>query len=78
MTICRDRTGEGRRILLLIARGRTNREIAETLGVSEWAVKWRLRELCRVLGARDRAHAVAQGIRSGLISVRDMHLQDDR
>lgn len=56
------------RVLALMAVGSTNREIGQELWVSEDTVKSHARHLFRKLGARDRAHAVAIGIRSGLIS----------
>jgi DNA-binding CsgD family transcriptional regulator len=56
-----------RATLRLVADGRTNRQIASELGLSEHAVKDRLRALFRDLGARDRAHAVALGIRTGFV-----------
>jgi len=53
--------------LRLVAEGRTNHSIGVELGVSENTVKSRLRAILRDLKARDRAHAVAVGMRRGLI-----------
>jgi len=57
-----------RAILQGMSQGRSNREIAETLGVSEDTVKSHAARLYRRLGARDRAHAVALGLRQRLVS----------
>jgi len=45
----------------------TNREIGRELGRSEIAIKKRLQVIFAKLGAIDRAHAVAESIRRGLI-----------
>lgn len=50
-------------ILNQIAQGRSNHEIGRSLSVSEEAVKTHARSIYRKLGARDRAHAVALGLR---------------
>ena len=50
-------------ILSEIAQGRSNQEIGCSLSMSEEAVKTQARSIYRKLGARDRAHAVALGIR---------------
>jgi len=51
-----------------MSQGRSNRDIAEALGISEDAVKSHAASLYRKLGARDRAHAVALGLRQRLVS----------
>ncbi|ATY13973.1 LuxR family transcriptional regulator [Amycolatopsis sp. AA4] len=53
--------------LQMIAWGMTNAEISKQLGKSENTVKSNLRNLFRLIGARDRAHAVLIGCRAGLI-----------
>jgi DNA-binding NarL/FixJ family response regulator len=50
-----------------MAEGRSNAEIGRELFVSEDTVKTHARRLFRKLGARDRAHAVAVGFRSGVL-----------
>lgn len=50
-----------------IASGLSNREIGGVLFVSEDTVKTHVRRLFKKLDARDRANAVAIGIRSGLL-----------
>jgi DNA-binding NarL/FixJ family response regulator len=51
-----------------MADGKSNAEIGRDLFVSEDTVKTHARRLFRKLGARDRAHAVASGFRTGLVS----------
>jgi len=46
-------------VLLLIARGLRNRQIAEELFISEVTVKAHVRNILRKLGARSRTHAVS-------------------
>lgn len=60
--------------LRLVAEGLTNRQIAAELHLSENTVKCRVRALFRDLVARDRAHAVAIGMRRGLIDGAYHHL----
>ena len=55
-------------VLRSMSHGLTNRQISRELWLSEDTVKTHARHLFMKLGARDRAHAVAIGIRSGLIS----------
>ena len=56
------------RILQGMSRGRSNREIGRELSLSEDTVKTNARGLFGKLGARDRAHAVAIGLRTGLLT----------
>jgi DNA-binding NarL/FixJ family response regulator len=53
--------------LRMIAEGHINKEIALKLDVSEMHVKLIVRNICKALDARNRAHAVAKAIRLGLI-----------
>ncbi|HVD31601.1 MAG TPA: helix-turn-helix transcriptional regulator [Methylomirabilota bacterium] len=53
-----------REILDLVAEGRTSKEIAVTLGISESTVNWHLANAFERLGASSRAEAVARAIRS--------------
>ena len=55
-------------VLRGMADGKSNAEIGRELFVSEDTVKTHARRLFRKLGARDRAHAVAAGFRTGLVS----------
>jgi len=54
-------------ILKLLAMGCGTREISSSVGYSERTVKSAIQEAERRLGARSRAHAVAEAIRRGLI-----------
>lgn len=54
-------------VLRGMADGKSNAEIGRELFVSEDTVKTHARRLFRKLGARDRAHAVASGFRTGLV-----------
>jgi DNA-binding CsgD family transcriptional regulator len=57
-----------RQVLQLVAYGRQNKHIAGDLGISMETAKSHLRHILGKLGAHSRAHAVAIGIRRGLIS----------
>lgn len=54
-------------LLRALASGRTNKELAHDLGISEGTVKSYLKELYERLGVSSRAGAVAYGMRRGLI-----------
>lgn len=62
-----DLSDEDLEILRRAAEGATNREIGVAMGRSEIAIKKRLQVIFSKLGAVDRAHAVAEAIRRGLI-----------
>jgi DNA-binding NarL/FixJ family response regulator len=62
-----DLTEEDREILRRASEGATNKEIGFAMGRSEIAIKKRLQSIFAKLGAVDRAHAVAEAIRRGLI-----------
>jgi DNA-binding NarL/FixJ family response regulator len=55
-------------VLRGITRGQTNREIGRDLFLSTDTVKTHASRLFRRLGAHDRGHAVALGMRCGLVS----------
>lgn len=54
-------------VLLLIARGRTNKEISDDLGISTATVAFRVANCLRKLGASSRSEAVAIAMRDGHI-----------
>jgi DNA-binding NarL/FixJ family response regulator len=54
-------------VLQLIADGHTNKGAAKELGLAEETVKCYVRRLLAKLQATTRAHAVAVGLRQGLI-----------
>lgn len=62
-----DLSDDDRAILVLAGQGSTNREIGISMNRSEIAIKKRLQSIFVKLGAVDRAHAVAEAIRRGLI-----------
>ena len=59
----RDLSPRQREILALVAAGRTSKEIASALGISESTVNWHLANVFARLGASSRAEAVAIAMR---------------
>jgi len=57
------------RVLLLIAEGKTNKEIARDLAVTEDAVKGQVRNILSKLDANDRTHAAMIGLKRGIIQL---------
>lgn len=55
-------------VLQLIADGLSNQGVADALVVSVETVRTHIKSVLRKLDARDRAHAVARGFRSGLLA----------
>ena len=56
-------------VLRLIAAGNANKQIADKLGVTENAVKGRVKSILSKLGANDRTHAAIIGLKRGLIEL---------
>jgi len=60
-------------VLQLVVRGLSNREIANTLTISENTVKFHLKNILAKLHARNRAEAVAYALQTGLVQVPSRH-----
>ena len=60
-------TDREREVLLEIMAGRTNKEIANVLSISEHTVKSHVRNILRKLGVENRAQAAACAIRQGIL-----------
>ncbi|MEU6672445.1 response regulator transcription factor [Streptomyces sp. NPDC046727] len=63
-----DLTDREREVLLLVARGLSNSDIAEYLHLSHGTVKTHIGRLLSKLGARDRAQLVISAYESGLVT----------
>ena len=55
-------------VLTLVAEGRSNKEIGESLGLSALTVKSRLARIARKLGTGDRAEMVIVAMRAGVVN----------
>jgi DNA-binding CsgD family transcriptional regulator len=55
-----------REVLGLVAQGRSNREIADALIVTEHTAKYHVAQLLDMLGAGSRAEAVTRAVAEGL------------
>ncbi len=60
-------TEQERRALRLMAEGRSNKQIAKELIISQQTVKGHVHNILRKLAATDRTHAVAEAMRQGLV-----------
>jgi DNA-binding NarL/FixJ family response regulator len=56
-------------VLRLVAGGNANKEIAAQLSLTEETVKSHIRNILAKLGANDRTHAVAIGVKRGIIDL---------
>jgi DNA-binding NarL/FixJ family response regulator len=55
------------KVLSLIAAGKSNREVAAQLAISEETAKTHVRNILAKLGANDRTHAVTLALQRGII-----------
>ena len=67
-----DLTARERDVLRELALGRTNREIAATLDIGDETVKTHVGNLLSKLGVENRAQAIVQALRRGLVSLDDL------
>ena len=67
----RELTPRQREILALIARGRSNKEIAFALGIRERTVKFHVASLFERLGTSSRTEALVVALRLGVIQINE-------
>jgi two-component system, NarL family, response regulator LiaR len=60
-------------VLKLLARGKTNQQIASTLYVEEKTIKAHISSILRKLGVQSRTQAALQAVRSGLVSMDELN-----
>ena len=65
---CRELSAREIEVLRLVADGRSNKAIGQTMGLSALTVKSHLARIARKLGTGDRAEMVAVALRAGAIS----------
>jgi DNA-binding NarL/FixJ family response regulator len=56
-------------VLQGVGAGRSNKQIALQLGISEGTVKAHMKSILPKLGARDRTHAVMIAVKRGILDV---------
>lgn len=72
----KDLTARQRQVLLLVANGNTNAQIAAWLNVTAHSVSEVLTAAYRRLGASDRAQAVAIALAVGELGVHQIHIPE--
>ena len=70
-------TSGERDVLVLVARGLTNQEIAGQLDTSTSAVKTSIHQACSKLKAHNRIEAVLSAIRQRIVNVEDIYSSDE-
>jgi two-component system NarL family response regulator len=58
------------KILELIVHGKSNKEIAQDLKITEGTVKWYITGILPKLGVRDRKQAIAVAIERGIVHMK--------
>ncbi len=71
-----DLSGRELEILLLVARGQSNRQVASTLHLSEATIKRHLANIYPKLGVNSRGEATRKALSEGWISARDLLTQE--
>lgn len=71
-------TARRRQVLAMVANGHTNAQIGRALGIHERTVNRHLAEIFQVLGARERANAVAIALATGQLGAHDIQLPDQQ
>ena len=64
-------TAREREVLAYIAAGHANKQIAAELSISEFTVKRHVSHILEKLAVNDRAQAVVEGLRRGLVRLRE-------
>ncbi|PTL81356.1 response regulator transcription factor [Vitiosangium sp. GDMCC 1.1324] len=62
-------TARERDVLLHVAAGSANKEVAAKMGISEETVKTHMKNVLTKLGAKDRTHAVVVAVKRGIIDI---------
>ena len=65
-------TARERDVLRELARGRTNREIAEVLGIAPETIKTHVTNILSKLGVRHRTEAAIWGLKTGLLALEEL------
>lgn len=65
-------TGREREVLRLVALGRSNKEIADELGIGDETVKTHVGHVLGKLMAENRAQAVVQALKRGLVEIDEL------
>ena len=69
---CRTLSGREQQVLQLMAEGYSNKEIGLALGITESTTKNHVNHIAMLLGALNRAHAVALGMARGLVELKNL------
>jgi DNA-binding NarL/FixJ family response regulator len=67
-----DLTSREREVIVLVAEGRTNREIGRRLGVAERTARTHVSNILTKLGLASRTQAAMWAVREGLVDAADV------